>query len=734
MSFSKIKLSPLSNLHSNLHRMKQFFLVAAVLLYFSFTGSAGKKYVSVSGNDAANGNTPATAYRTIRSAVTKVPAGDTLVVIPGIFTETDIRITTRMTIMKGTGAGDAIIDATGLSFSLGSPAIIIIVNVSDVTIDGLTIRNGIFSQAKGIWIVRNTASGTGAMRNINILNCVFRNIGWTNSDNLHVPQYDRGTGTGAIVVAGEYHLPISAVNIIGNTVKKCATGWGEAITIRCNVDTFSIINNIVDSIANIGIVAAGNYDCGSAVPSPVGYSRNGIIRGNAVSNCMSGNATSAGIYIDGARNCLVENNRCFRNGAGMSLGAEQPSLGNLITGNIFRNNLVYDNSVTGMVIGSLLPNNNVTKNYILNNSFFRNCTAAHINGIDSIGVPPNRHPVEEVVDGAAGQVQLQHNDRDTFQNNIIYPLITRRGIVGMSACTVTNFSSNYNLYYHEDASPLFYFGAGHNFNGNGLFGSYTTIAGFTTAAGQEQNGVYGNPAFVNASAFDLHLGPCSFAIDKGNPLSNAALNSSTDFSGSDPRIAGGRADAGAYEYQPAVSLCNFLLGSPVSSCNGSIHQIKLSWSVSVHATSYDVYRNAAFIANVTDTSYLDLPGAAGTYSYLIKARQSAASMDNNNGAQSGTVNCVVTAVPDPQQNPFSIQLSPNPAMASTTITAQNVLQKQIIITIYDMNGREMYKEEIKRQSSSQLQYVLPLQLLADGNYLVKVQIGQQSYTLPLLKK
>ena len=51
-----------------------------------------------------------------------------------------------------------------------------------------------------------------------------------------------------------------------------------------------------------------------------------------------------------------------------------------------------------------------------------------------------------------------------------------------------------------------------------------------------------------------------------------------------------------------------------------------------------------------------------------------------------------------------------------------------------MNGREMYKEEIKRQSSSQLQYVLPLQLLADGNYLVKVQIGQQSYTLPLLKK
>ncbi|MBL7725420.1 MAG: right-handed parallel beta-helix repeat-containing protein [Chitinophagaceae bacterium] len=672
--------------------MKNFLFTPLIFLVFSAVSFAGKKYVAVGGSNAANGNSPATAYATLVYAVTHVPVNDTLMVIAGAtpFKEIGITITSPMTIMA---SGAAVIDATGLTFSPAVPYILAVVNTSNVEIIGLTIQNGIYTGTKGIWILRDN-TGSARMRNITVRNCTIRNIGWI-SNNLQAPQYNSSVGCNAIRIEGVHATQsLSSVSIRDNVVKNCATGWGEAITVTHHTDTFRILNNIVDSIANIGIGASGNYNYAGAPPAAVNFTRNGIISGNTVSNCMSGNAISAGIYVDGGRQHIVENNRCFRNAVGLSLGAEQPAGSNLITGNIYRNNLIYDNVTAGLVLGSFTANNGVRGNYIVNNTFFKNCTAVHINGIDSIGVPPFRYSVETIVNGAPGEALLLHDDKDTLFNNILYPAPARIALVGMDNTVSTNFGANYNLYFHEDGSPLFFFTPGKNLNG--VTGGFTlyTVPAFTTLTGQEGSGNFGNPAFTNAAAFNLQLTACSFAINKGNPVSNAAITGVYDFTASTNRVVDGRADAGAYEYPVPAMPCNFTLRLPEASCSGTVNQIKLSWTPSVNATSYEIYRGAALINTVTDTLYTDVLPAAGTYSYVIKARKATAVLDNANGPQSGMVNCTVTGVTNPSVNIRTLRVWPNPSRGIVTLWYVSARPGNALVRVFSANGSLVYHKTV----------------------------------------
>lgn len=86
------------------------------------------------------------------------------------------------------------------------------------------------------------------------------------------------------------------------------------------------------------------------------------------------------------------------------------------------------------------------------------------------------------------------------------------------------------------------------------------IAGFTRRGkGHSENGgnayatfdysLEGDPRFVDPATGDYHLRPDSPAIDAGEPGGLEPGESPTDLDGN-PRIAGGRRDLGAYEYQP----------------------------------------------------------------------------------------------------------------------------------------------------------------------------------------
>jgi hypothetical protein len=301
------------------------------------------------------------------------------------------------------------------------------------------------------------------------------------------------------VVVGSSSTAYSNIFIGGNTIHDCITGYSESLTIGGNVNNFLIEGNTLYSNTNIGIDLMGHFSWTGA-PTSVNYARNGIVRENVVRDYAGPAALDAagGIYIDGGSNITIENNTVYNYKVGISVGCETPSKSN--TGNIVRNNLVYNCSLSGLFLGSnttsVVYNTKVT-----GNTFYKNGYGTYDNG----------------------QIALQNNSGSIINNNILYPTNGRLAMVQMSGTTSSSPTINYNLFYRDNGSTssLFY--------------------GITTAT----NSVLANPLFVNASANNFHLQSTSPAINAGDP-SFVAASGEEDIDGTS-RVQNGRVDIGVDE-------------------------------------------------------------------------------------------------------------------------------------------------------------------------------------------
>ena len=521
-----------------------FFLF---LLFFS-TGYA-QIYVATTGNDLSGNGTAALPYKTIVKGVQSAASGATVLVSPGTYNEvSEIFIGQPLTLKKN-GTAEVIVDASGRG-TAANKYMVGIVNTGNVTIEGITFANNIGNGSKGAWILSNNTTGT---RNNNVIkNCSFENIGWI-SNNLSTKPSSSSIAANAIRVEGGSATAITNVTLLNNNVENCATGWGEAVTITGNVNGFTVQGNFIFNIANIGIVAAGNYFTGA--PTNVNQARNGLIIGNEVYNCMSGIATSAGIYLDGSINCRVEKNEVYRCGAGISIGGEQ-SLGTGATvpgGHILNNNEIYNNVIAGIIIGSNNATTATVNTKIFNNTFYKNRTGVVVNGITSIGTAPNEIPLSSAANNFGGEVQLQNINGVTFKNNIVYAFNSKKTFVALAGYTVAAYVSDYNLFF-RDVDTSFMFDRGSvSFNGNtGAGASYATLAAFKTATSLDLNSTIANPAFVNAAIFDFYLSAGSSARNKGDIAFSTTNSGTTDFI-FNTRRREGRVDIGCLEYQTGTA-------------------------------------------------------------------------------------------------------------------------------------------------------------------------------------
>ena len=241
----------------------------------------------------------------------------------------------------------------------------------NTTIDGLKLT-GLTTDvvAEGAYDTRFGIIFNGKGDNINIINNEIYDMHWTN-DELKKLNPLQSNNLGAIQVVGIDSTPITNVTISGNNVHDITPGWTEAIAVNGNVDGFTISNNTVTDIRNIGIVAAGNYGWlleqdGATLSAGDNQARNGVISGNTVTGCISPIAVSAGLYLDGSLNVEVMNNISNSNGVGMSVGNEvydSSSGGHTIHDNTFANNLL-----AGMYIGSTSSGSNVDDVEVYNNT------------------------------------------------------------------------------------------------------------------------------------------------------------------------------------------------------------------------------------------------------------------------------------------------------------------------------------------------------------------------------
>ncbi|WP_411830255.1 choice-of-anchor Q domain-containing protein [Paenibacillus alba] len=477
-------------------------------------------YVATTGSDA-NAGTISAPWKTLQHAADVAAAGDTVYVRGGVYNQ-KLKLTHSGTAgnpitFSNYSAEVATIDGTGLSVS-GIEGIVDITDKDYVKINGFEIRNyttstsnvmpvGIYVHGSGSFIeltnnkvhdIKNTATPTG-------------------SDLL-------GRDAHGIAVYGtKAPASIHDVTISGNEVYNLVLGSSESVVLNGNVDTFSVLNNIVHDNDNIGIDIIG-FEKKSPTEA-YDQARNGIVRGNRVYNITSNNNPSYGkklpnksygadgIYVDGGKDTIIEQNYSYNNDIGIEIASEHPGKS---TSNItVRSNMVYKNSASGISLGgSSSGNGSADNNKVVNNTLYKNDAANQGSGQVNFQYKTNNNIIKNNIMVASSNNLLIMNDNTQNSGNIV----------------------DYNLYFAPGGTS------------NATWGwkgtEYTGFASYKSGTANDAHSLFIDPLFVNVTTNDFHLQSTSPAINAGS--TDTAIIGTQDIDGQ-ARVQGSAVNIGADE-------------------------------------------------------------------------------------------------------------------------------------------------------------------------------------------
>ncbi|MGB1311547.1 MAG: right-handed parallel beta-helix repeat-containing protein, partial [Leucothrix sp.] len=294
----------------------------------------------------------------------------------------------------------------------------------------------------------------GTSHHIRIINNVLRDMTWVDEASEDENNPKPSDNLNPIAVIGNHPTqPVNNIFIRGNQLSEIVPGYSEGIKIVGNVTDFVVAKNHIHNIANIGIVAAGNYtwikdSSGKPIPAEVNHARDGVIRNNVVHNAVSPIANSAGIYLDGARNVMVRGNTSYNNSVGFSVGSEQPGDA---SGNTLKRNIAYGNTDAGLVVGTVHADAVVNDTTIVNNEFRNNYTKGEYGGemtiqsVNGLKVRSNlfssRSDVIVVVSQPSNDLELDNNLYYGASNDPDVAVFDWGGMTGMSYVGMRNFQA-----------------------------------------------------------------------------------------------------------------------------------------------------------------------------------------------------------------------------------------------------------------------------------------------------
>ncbi|MGN4769560.1 right-handed parallel beta-helix repeat-containing protein [Bacillus thuringiensis] len=344
-------------------------------------------YVSPTGNDL-NPGTLDQPFATIQKAANVAKEGSTIYIRGGVYKQ-KVRV-------AHSGASGAPITFQNYQDEK------VILDGSNVKLedDGLfTIEDKNYIQVKGL---------------------EFRNLKSTKVSETPIGIYITGTGS-YIVIRNNYIHHIEANVKDGNA---------HGIAVNGNVDSFEVTNNKVHDNNNIGIVLIGHE--GVSPVASLDQARNGIVRNNivhhnsSITNTSYNEYSADGIYVDGGKEIIIEQNQSYENDLGIEVASEHAGKGaSQIT---VRDNTISYNIMSGIAIGGYDSQQGyVENNTITNNVIYKNDTK----------------------DQESGQIELNYDTRNNvITNNQIYASNSRIFISN-------NFNKNtgskldYNHYYGD---------------------------------------------------------------------------------------------------------------------------------------------------------------------------------------------------------------------------------------------------------------------------------------------
>lgn len=495
-------------------------LISGIEMSSPAAASGTDYYVATNGNDSSPGTSSA-PWKTLQHAADTVPAGSTVHVRGGVYNQ-KLKITRSGSVVQGPivfkndGTDTPIIDGTGLSVN-GIEGLIDLSDVNYVTIQGFEVRNyttasknvpvGIYVHGSGSFIqlsgnkvhdIKNTATPTG-------------------SDLL-------GRDAHGIAVYGtKAPQSIHDITIDSNELYNLVLGSSESLVLNGNVDTFFVTNNVIHDNDNIGIDLIGFE--GKAPNSAYDQVRNGLVKGNRVYNISSNrnpsygkslpnNSNAAGgIYVDGGKDSIVEQNYSYNNDIGVEIASEHA--GKSTSNIIVRSNVIYNNRLTGIAMGGYDTERGSTVNCkIVNNTVYKN---------DTLG------------DGS-GQLYVQYDTQNNVIKNNIFVASSTDVLIYNEYTKNSGNIVDYNLYFAPAGS--------NEANWTWKNKDYTGFSAYQAGTGNDAHSLFADPKFVNATASDFHLQASSPAIDAGD--TDHTVIGSLDIEGK-ARVQGTAVNIGAYE-------------------------------------------------------------------------------------------------------------------------------------------------------------------------------------------
>ncbi|MCB0094321.1 MAG: right-handed parallel beta-helix repeat-containing protein [Caldilineaceae bacterium] len=490
------------------------------------TVAVNEFYVAEDGNDNNVGSFES-PWGTIQHAANTVLPGSTVYVRGGNYYE---KVNVNVSGTEGAyitfqnyGGELAILDGSNLTVASEVEGLFKVENRSYIIIkgfelQGLKTNNEDYTPA-GIWVREGS-------HHIELRNNRIHDIKTLNRAD--------GNAHGIAVYGSSLAQSISEIVIDGNEIHGLQLGNSEALVLNGNVDGFTVTHNLVYGVDNIGIDVIG-WEDGIVGQNGVNQfdtrnqARNGVIRGNTVHDVNSydnpayfdpdiGNQYSAGgIYVDGGRNVVIEQNVVYDTDYGIELASEHA--GRFTSSVTVRNNFIYHNHAVGIGLGGSEEDNGGAENCIItNNTLFQNGT----------------EPV-----GAISELYIQnHVHNNTIMNNII-SAADQHHLIYSEYATMSGNILDYNLYYVQ----------GTNTNERWVWQGdpYSSIGAYQNATGNDGNSLFGNPQFVSTSSPNLHLISSSPAINAGT----TGISYGPEDIDGEGRVQGGAVDIGADEFSGA---------------------------------------------------------------------------------------------------------------------------------------------------------------------------------------
>lgn len=265
---------------------------------------------------------------------------------------------------------------------------------------------------------------------------------------------------------------------------------------------------------------------------------------------------------------------------------------------------------------------------------------------------------------------------------------------------------------------------------------------FTIDANAECNGTTSRvnltwTASANATSYDIYRNGSLYASDvTGTQFLNTYVTVGTAYTYS--MIA--KNNIGTLANSNGTVSATSIMCAPGSftltatpTCSGTSSAINLTWTASTNATSYDIYRNGnLYASDITGTSFLNtyLITAGSTYTYYVKAKNSAGTLNNSNGTLSVTAtNCSGAKISenDEVKEIISISFYPNPTDGILNLEINNSEVRNIDYMILDMNGR------LVKEATLDSERIIDMSQLPSASYFVRVVVDGQEFVKQIIK-